>query len=75
MLAWAAGEGRVVLTHDVSTMTVHALHRVGCDQRMPGLLAVPRKLPIRDIIEDLFLIATAGDGTEWDCQVRYLPLR
>lgn len=75
VLAWAAGEGRVVLTHDVSTMTVHALERVACDHRMPGLLAVPRKLPIKDIIEDLVLIATAADGAEWDCQVRYLPLR
>jgi hypothetical protein len=40
VLAWAAEEGRIVLTHDVTTMTRHALERVARGEAMPGVIAV-----------------------------------
>jgi Domain of unknown function (DUF5615) len=36
VLEWAAKEGRVLVTHDVSTMTAHAYIRVSNDLPMPG---------------------------------------
>jgi predicted nuclease of predicted toxin-antitoxin system len=36
VLAWAAEEGRVLLTHDVTTMTRHALERVAAARRCPA---------------------------------------
>ncbi|MBE7481029.1 MAG: DUF5615 family PIN-like protein [Polyangiaceae bacterium] len=75
VLAWAADNARILLTHDVSTMVHHALDRVRLGRRMPGLLAVHQQLSIGAVIDDLVLIATLGDGAEWENQVRYLPLR
>ena len=38
LLAWAAQEDRVTLTHDVTTLTAHAYARVNADQPMPGVI-------------------------------------
>jgi predicted nuclease of predicted toxin-antitoxin system len=38
VLAWAATEGRVLVSHDVSTLTAHAYARVRAGQPMPGLV-------------------------------------
>ena len=35
VLEWAAQEGRVLLTHDVTTITRHAYERVKAGQSMP----------------------------------------
>lgn len=37
-LAWAAQEGRILLTHDVATSTRYAYERVTPGQLMPGVL-------------------------------------
>lgn len=74
ILEWAAQEGRIVLTHDVSTMTAHASARVRSGLRMPGLFAVSQALPVSKAIEDILLIAQCSLEGEWEGQVRYLPL-
>ncbi len=75
MLEWAAQEGRVLLTHDVTTITYHAHERVRTGKRMPGVFEVSRKAPIGVAIEDILLIAECSLEGEWEGQVRYLPLR
>ncbi len=75
LLAWAAGEGRVLLTHDVSTITAHAYRRVMQGARMPGVFEVSRAVPIRVAIDDIILLTECSMPGEWEGQVRYLPLR
>lgn len=41
VLEWAAQEERVLLTHDVRTITQYAYERVDADQLMPGVFEVP----------------------------------
>lgn len=36
VLEWAADQGRIVITHDISTLAKHALDRVAAGQPMPG---------------------------------------
>jgi hypothetical protein len=74
ILEWAGGQGRVLLTHDVSTMTRHAYERAAAGQPMPGVFEVPRSLPVGQAIEDILLLAEASLEGEWEGQVRYLPL-
>ncbi|MCP4664995.1 MAG: hypothetical protein GY849_01410 [Deltaproteobacteria bacterium] len=74
ILQWAAEERRVVLTHDVSTMTAHAYARVSEGLPMPGLFAVSQSVPIGKAIEDLALLAECSLENEWEGQVRYLSL-
>jgi hypothetical protein len=74
VLKWAAREGRVLLTHDVTTMTRHAYERVRAGQPMPGVFEVSRAVPIGRAIEDILLLAECSLENEWEGQVRYLPL-
>ena len=75
ILEWAAQEGRVLLTHDVTTITRYAYERAQAGKPMPGVFEVSRKVPIGVAIEDILLIAECSLEKEWDGQVRYLPLR
>jgi hypothetical protein len=75
VLEWAAREGRVLLTHDVATMTRHAYERVQAGRPMPGVFEVSRTVPVGLAIEEILLIAECSLEGEWEGQVRYLPLR
>lgn len=75
VLAWAAQEGRVLLTHDVSTITRYAYERIQAGQPMTGVFEVSRDLPIGRAIEEILLLAQCSLEGEWQGQVRYLPLR
>lgn len=74
VLAWAAQHGRILLTHDVKTITHYAYTRVRKGEPMPGVFEVSRRHPIGSVIEDILLLADASKEGEWEGQVRYLPL-
>ena len=75
LLAWAAEQERVLLTHDVSTITPHAYGRVMKGERMPGVFEVNRSVSIRTAMDDIVLLTECSIPGEWEGQVRYLPLR
>ena len=74
VLAWCSREGRILLTHDVTTITRYAYERTQAGQLMPGVFEVDRAIPILQVIEDLVLLAECSLDGEWEGQVRYLPL-
>jgi hypothetical protein len=74
VLEWAAREGRVLLTHDVSTLTRFVYDRVKAQMQMPGVFEVSRGVTVRTAIEDILLLAELGLPGEWEAQIRYLPL-
>ncbi len=75
ILEWAANEDRILLTHDVNTMTDHAYTRLEQRLRMPGIFVAPQDLSISQAIEDILLIAACSLEGEYEGQVRYLPLQ
>ena len=75
VLEWAAHNNRVLLTHDVATMTRYAYDRVREDKPMPGIFEVARHVPIGVAIDEIVLLAECSLDQEWAGQVRYLPLR
>ena len=75
VLEWAAQAGRVLLTHDVATITRYAYERTLAGRPMPGIFEVSRAVSIGTAIEDILLLAECSLEGEWDGQVRYLPLR
>ena len=75
VLEWAAQAGRLVLTHDVSTMTRYAYDRVRVGQPMPGIVEASREVPIGAAIEDLLVLVECSREGEWEGQIIYLPLR
>ncbi len=74
VLAWAARERRVLLTHDVTTLVGLALTRVMEGNPMAGVIAVASRAPVGAAIEDLALVAECSVDLEWDDRVLFLPL-
>jgi hypothetical protein len=75
VLEWAAREGRVLLTHDVNTLTAFAYDRTARGLPMPGVFEVSLRVPISVAIEDILLLAHCSLEGEWEGQVNYLPLK
>jgi len=74
VLDWAAKEGRVLLTHDLATMTQFAKERVAQGLPMVGVIFVRDTLPVAKVIDDLLTILGASEASEWENRIDYLPL-
>jgi hypothetical protein len=75
VLAWAAQEGRVVLTQDEETLIGFAYERVSAGLPMPGVIEVRQDVPLGVAIADLLILILASQPGEWEGQVLYIPLR
>ena len=75
VLEWAAQQGRILLTHDVSTITKYACERIEAGLEMPGVFEVSRTIPIGPVIEDIILLLECSLEGEWAGQIIYLPLK
>lgn len=73
VLARAGRDGRVLVTHDQTTMPRHFGEFVRT-QRSPGLLVVPQHLPLRQVVDDLILIWSATEAEEWINRMVFLPV-
>jgi hypothetical protein len=65
VLEWTAQEGRILLTHDVSTITRYAYERIKAGQRMPGVFEVSTFTSIGQVIEDILLLSELSFEGEW----------
>jgi hypothetical protein len=74
ILEFAAVEERILLTHDVSTMPVHAYDRVAQGLPMPGVFVISQSTPLAQAIEELLTVAECSLEGEWEGQVVHLPL-
>ena len=75
VLQWAADERRVLLTHDVNTLTAFAYERTAQGLPMPGVFEISLRVPVSVAIEDISLLAECSIEGEWEGQVNYLPLK
>jgi hypothetical protein len=75
VLEWAAQEGRMLLTHDVNTLTAFAYERIAQGLPMPGVFEVSLKVPVSVAIEEILLLTECSIEGEWEGQVNYLPLK
>jgi hypothetical protein len=74
ILEWAAGEGRVLLSHDVSTIPPAAYQRIAVGKPMPGVFIVPDRMPVGRAIDEILFLALDVEPGEWKDQVLFLPL-
>jgi hypothetical protein len=74
LLAWAALERRVLITHDAQTLAKYAHERVNAALPMPGVIEISFRVPVRVAIEDLVVIAECSLPDEWEGKVLCLPL-
>ena len=72
-LAIAASLDRILVTHDVRTMPRH-FGEFASKTKCPGLILIPRSMPIGVAIEELLLIWNVSEPEEWINLFRRLPL-
>lgn len=73
VLEIATKSGRLLVTHDRKTIP-HYFGEFIISQASPGVLIVPQKLPVANVVEDLILIWAANEAEEWLNRIRSLPL-
>ena len=74
ILAWAAMNGRILITHDRATMPDFGYARLVKGELMAGMFVVNDRMPIRQAIEELSLLVDCSEQAEWKDIVLYLPL-
>ena len=74
ILDWAASSGRIVLTHDVNTMTRYAYERLEKGEPLPGVIIVPKELSIGAAIEALEILLNCSEPEEFPNRVIHLPI-
>src|SRR5438552_3852353 len=60
LLAWAAKEQLILLTHDRQTLIKFAYARVEAGLPMPGVIEIARNVPVGQLIEELSILIGAG---------------
>lgn len=73
VLAVAAQENRILVTHDRRTMPRHFADLI-VNQRSPGVVIIAQKVNVGVAIEELLLIWAASDAEEWLNLIVDLPL-
>lgn len=73
VLAIAAQDGRILVTHDQTTMPTH-FGEFTRSNTSPGLIVVPQSLAIREAADSLILIWAATEPKEWTNRIAYLPI-
>ncbi|MEM7111440.1 MAG: DUF5615 family PIN-like protein [Chloroflexota bacterium] len=73
ILEWASLENRVLLSHDVNTMTAHFKAHLANGFSSPGVLFVSQSLPVGFVIDELVLIATYSLEGEYRNQMNFIP--
>jgi hypothetical protein len=74
ILAWAAHEGRILLTHDADTMPYFAYARTKAGQTMAGVFLVSDQMPIGRAIDEILLAVECLTPEECGSFVRFFPL-
>jgi len=72
VLAFAAKEGRVLISHDLQTMPGHFRNFVQRG-RCPGVLLIRQDLPVGAAVASLVLVWEASDASEWENRLCVVP--
>jgi len=72
VLALAAQEGRILVSHDFQTMPQH-FRLFTRERRSPGVLLIRQDLPVGEAVQSLVLIWEASDASEWENRLCLVP--
>ena len=73
VLARAAAENHVLITHDRKTMPRHFAEFIGKGHVSPGVAVVSQKAELGRVIESLVLLWAASGPEEWENRIFELP--
>ena len=73
VLEVAAGEARILVSHDSKTMPDHFGQFLKL-RSSPGVLIIPQRLSISEAIEELVMIWSVSEAEEYVNSIRRIPL-
>jgi hypothetical protein len=74
VLALAAEQQRVLVSHDVGTMPAHFRAFRNAGKQSAGVFLIPQTLDMGIAIDELLLIWIASEAAEWENRLEWLPL-
>jgi len=74
VLALAAEDQRVLVSHDVGTMPAYFRAFRDAGNHSAGVLLIPQSLDIGSAIDELVLIWLVSEAAEWADRLEWLPL-
>lgn len=74
LLDWIAAQQCMLVTNNRATMPVHLARHLAQGRHVPGIVQLPRRMNISEVIEDIVLIWAASEPDEFRDQILYLPL-
>src|SRR2546426_10511254 len=70
ILAWAAANDRIILTHDRATLPDYAYERLAAlGEDMPGVFILNDRFPIGEAAREILLIIAVSEQPEWSDRV------
>jgi len=73
VLAQAASENRVLVTHDRKTMPQHFADFLAAGNTSPGVVVISQKAHLSMVIESIVLLWAASEPGEWENRIFELP--
>lgn len=73
VLALAAGQDRILVTHDRQTMPWHFAEFLMSGRSCPGVFLASLHAPIGEVIDALVLIWAGSDAEEWKNRLINIP--
>ncbi len=74
VLAWAAENNRIILTHDRATIPDFSYERVAAGERMPGVFILNDRFPVGQAIDEILLMDACSEQAEWNGRAIHVPL-
>lgn len=74
ILAWAAENDRIILTHDRATLPDLTYERISSGHAMPGVFLLNDRLPVGRAIAEILLMVECSYQSDWKGRLVYLPL-
>ena len=74
ILAWAAENDRILLTHDRATIPDYASERLVAGEGMAGVFILNDRFPVGQAIQEILLMVACSEQAEWTGRVVHLPL-
>ena len=74
VLGLAAEQGRVLVSHDVGTMSAHFRNLRNACKPSAGVFLIPQSLSLAIAIDELLVIWLTSEAAEWENRLVWLPL-
>lgn len=72
LMDWAGRNNRILITHDISTISPLVYERIAAGQPLPGIIFIQTGMALGIVIRKILQIAATDQPEAWSGRVEYL---